>query len=92
MSHATIQVKWVAPSRNRPRYWAKRHRRWLVQLRKFPYLHQQIAFEELKRAIDQIGARIATLNQTIETAIKSWHLASVVDALRALHGINTTIA
>ena len=73
-------------------YWTKRHRRWLAELRKFPYLHQQIAFEELKRAIDQIEARIATLDQTIETAIKSWHFAPVVDALRALRGINTTIA
>jgi len=54
--------------------------------------YQQIAFEELKRAIDQIEARIATLDQTIETAIKSWHFAPVVDALQALRGINTTIA
>lgn len=73
-------------------YWTKRHRRWLAELRKFPYPHQQVAFEELKRAIDQIEARVATLDQTIETAIKSWHFAPVVDALRALRGINTTIA
>jgi transposase len=45
-----------------------------------------------KRAIDQIEARIVTLDQTIETSIKSWHFAPVVDALRALRGINTTIA
>jgi transposase len=73
-------------------YWTKRHRRWLAELRKFPYPHQQIAFEELKRAIDQIETRIVTLDQTIETAIKGWHFAPVVDALRALRGINTTIA
>jgi transposase len=66
-------------------YWTKRHRRWLAELRKFPYPHQQVAFEELKRAIDQIEARVATLDQTIETAIKSWHFAPVVDALRALY-------
>jgi len=35
-------------------YWTKRHRRWLAELRKFPYPHQQVAFEELKRAIDQM--------------------------------------
>lgn len=52
-------------------YWTKRYRRWLAELRKFPYAHQQIAFEDLKRTIDEIDARVATLDQTIETHIKS---------------------
>ena len=46
-------------------YWTKRHRRWLAELRKFPYPHQQLAFEELKRTIDQLEARINTLDLTI---------------------------
>ena len=40
-------------------YWTMRHRRWLAEMRRFRYAHQQLAFEELKRAIDQIETRIA---------------------------------
>ncbi|KIC35151.1 transposase [Ruegeria sp. ANG-R] len=73
-------------------YWTQRHRRWLAELRRFRVSHQQLAFEELKRAIDQAEARIVTLDQAIEDAIPGWHFAPVVDALRALRGVNTTIA
>ncbi len=73
-------------------YWTKRHRRWLAELRRFPFSHQQLAFEELKRAVDQAEARVATLDQAIEEAIQTWRFAPVVDALRALRGVNTTIA
>jgi len=66
------------------KYWTKRHRRWLSELRRFPFLHQQLAFEELKRAIDQAEARVATMNATIEDAVKTWHFAPVVDALRGV--------
>lgn len=74
------------------KYWTERHRRWLAELRRFPYAHQQLAFEELKRAIDQCEARVATLDRAIEDAIPGWHFAPLVDALRALRGVNTTIA
>lgn len=77
---------------NRPTYWTKIHWRWLNELRKFRYPHQQLAFEELKRAIHQIEERIQTLDLAIEDAVKSWRFADVVDALRALRGVNTTIA
>ena len=73
-------------------YWTTRHRRWLAEMRRFRYPHQQLAFEELKRAIDQIEARIATLDNAIEEAVPRWHFAPVVDALRALRGVNTLIA
>ena len=63
-------------------YWTKRHRRWLAELRRFPYPHQQLAFEELKRAIDQIEVRVATLDKTIEKVVVRWRFAPVVDALR----------
>ena len=42
--------------------------------------------------MDQAEARVATLDQAIETAIPDWHFAPVVGALRALRGVNTTIA
>lgn len=77
---------------HRPTRWTKVHWRWINELRKFPFPHQQIAFEELKRTIHQIEARIATLDQTITEAVKTWRFGPVVDALRALRGVDTTIA
>lgn len=77
---------------NRPTYWTKIHWRWLNELRRFRYPHQQLAFEELKRAIHQIDERIRTLDRAIEDAVKPWRFAPVVDALRTLRGVNTTIA
>jgi transposase len=71
------------------KYWTQRHRRWLAEMRRFRFVHQQLAFEELKRSIDQAESRVATLDQAIEGAIPDWHFAPVVDALR---GVNTTIA
>ena len=56
-------------------YWTKRHRRWLAELRRFRFAHQQLAFEELKRAIDQTETRVATLDQAIEEAIQTWRFA-----------------
>ena len=73
-------------------YWTRRHRRRLTEPRRFRSPHQHLAFEELKRAINQIEARVATLDQAIEAAIKGWHFAPIMDALRALRGVNTTIA
>ena len=73
-------------------YWTKRHRRWLAELRRFRFYHQQLVFEELKRTVDQAEERVARLDQAIEAAIPDWHFAPVVDALRALRGVNTTIA
>ncbi len=76
----------------RPTYWTKMHWRWINELRKFRYQHQQVAFEEMKRAIRQIEERIRTLDQAIEDAVKFWRFGPLVDALRALRGVNTTIA
>lgn len=74
------------------KYWTQRHRRWLAELRRFRFSHQQLVFEELKRAVDQAEERVSTLDQAIETAIPDWHFAPVVNALRALRGVSTTIA
>jgi transposase len=73
-------------------YWTQRHRRWLAEMRKFRFPHQQLAFEEYKRAVAQAEDRVATLNTAIEDTIPGWHFAPVVDALCALRGVNTTIA
>jgi len=73
-------------------YGTKRHRGWLANLRRFRFPYQQLAFEELKRAVDQAEARVTTLDQAIDEDVHDWCFAPVVDALRALRGVNTTIA
>ncbi len=73
-------------------YWTKRHRRWLAELRRFRFPHQQLAFEEMKRSVDQAETRVATLDKAIEEAIPAWRFGPVVDALRALRGVSTTVA
>lgn len=73
-------------------YWTKRHRRWLAELRRFRFSYQQLAFEELKRAVDQAETRVATLDQAINEAVQDWRFSPVVDVLRALRGVNTIIA
>lgn len=64
----------------------------LAELRRFRFDHQQLVFEYLKRTVDQTEERVTTLDQTIEYALPDWHFAPVVDALRALRGVNTTVA
>uniref|UniRef100_UPI001C12D78D transposase n=1 Tax=Mangrovicoccus sp. HB161399 TaxID=2720392 RepID=UPI001C12D78D len=72
--------------------WTKRHRRRLAELRRFRFPHQQLAFEEMKRPVDQAETRVATLDKAIEEAISTWRFAPVVDALRALRGVSATVA
>jgi transposase len=76
---------------DRPTRWTKIHWRWINELRKFRYPYQQLAFEEMKRAIRQIDERVATLDQAIADTVAAWRFGPVVDALRALRGVNTTI-
>ena len=77
---------------SRPSYWTKSHWRWINELRRFSFPHQQLAFEELKRNIHQIMACLATLNAAIEDAVKEWRFGPVVASLRALRGVDTVIA
>ncbi len=68
------------------------HWRWINDFRKFRFPHQQLAFEELKRTIRQIEERISTVDKALEDAVKDWRFGDLVDALRSLRGVNTTIA
>ena len=77
---------------DRPGRWTKGHWRWINELRRFNYPHQQTAFEELKHAIRHAEDRLTTLNKTIEEAISVWRFRPVVDALRVFRGIDTLIA
>ena len=73
-------------------YRSKSHWKWINQLRAFPYVHQQLAFEEMKRAIYQAEDRLAALDKAIEEGITGWRYENVVRSLRALRGVDTTIA
>lgn len=77
------------PGRSR---WSKAHWRWLDELRRFPFAHQQLVFEEQKRTIRQIEARVATLDAAIIEAVEQWRFGPVVEALRCLRGVDTIIA
>jgi hypothetical protein len=45
----------------------------LAELRRFKYPLQQLAFEELKHAIDRIEVHVATLDKTIKEATVNWY-------------------
>jgi transposase len=62
------------------------------ELRRFPFAHQQLVFQEHKRTIRQIEARVATLDTAIIEAVGQWRFGPVVDALRCLRGVDTVIA
>jgi transposase len=46
----------------------------------------------MKRAVRQIDERIATLDEVVLDTVVVWCFGPVVDAVRALRGVNTTIA
>lgn len=73
-------------------YWTVSHWRWLNELRKFPYPHQQMAFEDMKRTIRNHLERIDSYNEAIIECVEGWRYGATVDALRALRGVNTIIA
>jgi transposase len=77
------------PGRSR---WSKAHWRWLDELRRFPFAHQQLVFEEQKRTIRQVEARMATMDAAIVEAVGQWRFGPVVEALRCLRGVDTVIA
>lgn len=77
---------------DKPTRWTKNHWRWLNELRKFRFSHQQLVFEEMKRTIREIEERIKRLDKAIEETVQTWRFGPVVDALRALRGVDTTIA
>jgi len=68
------------------RHWTRAHRRWLAEQR-FEHPAQQIVFEELIQAVEQVIARRDRLEQQMIALVPSWSLQPVVAALQALRGV-----
>lgn len=68
------------------RHWTRAHRRWLAEQR-FEHPAQQIVFEELIQAVEQVMARRERLEQQMIALLPSWSLQPVVAALQALRGV-----
>lgn len=67
-------------------HWTRGHRRWLAEQR-FDHAAQQIVFEELIQAVEQVRERRDRLAQQMIALLPSWSLREVVVALQALRGI-----
>ena len=68
------------------RHWTRAHRRWLAEQR-FEHPAQQIVFEELIQAVEQVMARRDRLEQQMIALVPNWSLQPVVAALQALRGV-----
>jgi transposase len=71
--------------------WTQAHFRWLER-QVFGHAAQQIAFEEYVDAVRRAAGLVQALEQDMVSALESWSLAPVVQALRALRGVDVIIA
>ena len=67
--------------------WGRAHMNWLTSI-KLEHREQRIAFEEMLLAVRQVRERIERLQQAMRDAVPDWSLASVVEALQALRGVD----
>ncbi|RQU61867.1 IS110 family transposase [Burkholderia cenocepacia] len=66
--------------------WSGAHKRWLSGY-SFGNAWQQLAFEELRRTIDDRLAQCERLEATLREAAVSWRFFPVVQALQAMRGV-----
>ena len=71
--------------------WTKAFYRWLGEL-SFGLAEAQIAFTEYLLAVQMADQRVERLTQALEQGIAGWRFEPVVQALRALRGIDTVNA
>ena len=71
--------------------WGPAHRRWLSEF-VFPAPWSQIAFEELRRTIDDRLAQCERLEKALREAAPQWRFAPVIEAIQALRGVQFTVA
>jgi transposase len=71
--------------------WGPAHLRWLSEV-VCPTPAQQIVFQAYVRAVTEHTERLTRLEQELHTQGQTWRLAPVVDALRALRGVQCTVA
>jgi transposase len=73
------------------RKWTQRYFRWLEGVR-FDFPVQQIVFQEYVDTVTHLQGRVEALEVEMERALSGWSLASVVEALMALRGIDLVSA
>jgi transposase len=71
--------------------WGARHTQWL-QAQRFAHLAQHLVLQELLLAARHAGERLERIEAAILELLPKWSLASVVEALQALRGINLVTA
>lgn len=71
--------------------WGARHLRWL-QEQKFDHPAHQIALQEMVEGVRISKERVERLEAAIKEFIPEWSLASVVQALQTLRGIDLIVA
>src|SRR4029453_5298100 len=71
--------------------WNPAHLRWLSEV-VCPTPVQQIVFQEYVRAVTAHTKRLQLLEQEIREHVNTWRLQPAVEALRALRGVQFTVA
>ena len=71
--------------------WTQTFARWLDGLR-FDHSVQQVVFAEYVQAEASAASRVAVIEQQMHEALEQWSLRPVVQALRALRGVDTVAA
>ena len=75
----------------RKKAWSMRYLRWL-QGQHFDHPAHQIVLQEMLEAVRLAKERVERLEQTIEEFLPAWSLAPIVEALRALRGVDLIVA
>ncbi len=75
----------------RKKAWSMRYLRWLQEQR-FEHPAHQIVLQESLEAVRLAKERVERLERAIEEFLPAWSLAPVVEALRALRGIDLIVA
>jgi transposase len=75
----------------RKKAWSMRYLRWL-QEQQFDHPAHQIVLQEMLEAVRLAKERVERLEQTIEEFLPAWSLAPIVEALRALRGVDLIVA
>lgn len=70
--------------------WTKAHFRWL-ETQSFGHAAQQIVFQEYVDAVRQAGQLVQALEEDLVRALDGWSLAPVVQALKALRGVDLVV-
>jgi len=71
--------------------WGKAHLNWLAS-QKLEHREQRIAFEEQLLAVRQAKERVERLEQAMRESVADWSLASVIEALQAMRGVDLITA